>query len=750
MIGEDHTTTGHGWFAFSAPLLPYSSLAAGNIPTTEPQSGFCTGSFKEVYWPHGHSVGTVPWRSYCGLGDDNTGWMASAPFRAGSYATFYIAGYPGSPRIHLALENINTKNQLPLHVFATPREMWRLYHFPIPSQWKGQPVRLLAEDRATGPAGWVAFAAIPPRQWKRDTKLACRLVAKVLLLLLITVLPAIAVCIRATRKRPGSSLDLTALALLTIGLVGYAAFWCYFWSRSAGLVYSYGVLALSAAVILRGLLNGKGRRQLAALRGLLIPLALVTTASVCIVSLGFLYGNPEIVQEYAAARFSPPAPSIDNFLSKILADYVYDGHIPKPMAGDWLSSDRPPLQAGMALWHYAWIRSNRELGYQVLGTILQLMFLAGLWAYLDEAGVSRKAIGLVVATAFFSGFTIFNSFFVWPKLLPVAFLFIICGYFFTEKYSQVRADWRVGLLVGAAAAFAMLSHGGSVFGLLGIALTALILRRRPSLRFLAAAALAAALLYLPWFLYQKYYDPPGDRLPKMYLAGMSDEPHPETKLLDALIANYKRAKWYGVDNKIENFEALFDNTPGSRRLGLVSRTLLTGSPQQRSAAVASLRETIFHRWFWSIDLFSFVLVLWLLSMAFSRRQSSSEYRQACILSLCTGVTLIAWCLVMFGGTIVHQGCYLTEITAFSAGVLGLWALRPLLAVIAVACHVLFTVWIYVLLKPSQVPGFATYVGPANRALASAAALAAALFIWVLWRSSQASKENPNPTLNEWP
>ena len=147
---------------------------------------------------------------------------------------------------------------------------------------------------------------------------------------------------------------------------------------------------------------------------------------------------------------------------------------PRPLASDWLSSDRPPLQTGMVLWVYPYTRGTRELLYQTAATILQLTFLAGLWAYLEAAKVSRKAMALALATTFVSGFVILNSFYTWPKLLPVAFLFILPAYLFTDRFSSVRADWRVGASVGAAAGLAMLCHGGSAFALLGIALTLLI------------------------------------------------------------------------------------------------------------------------------------------------------------------------------------------------------------------------------------------------------------------------------------
>ena len=133
-------------------------------------------------------------------------------------------------------------------------------------------------------------------------------------------------------------------------------------------------------------------------------------------------------------------------------------------------------------------------------------------------------MALALATTFVSGFVILNSFYTWPKLLPVAFLFVLPGYLFTDRFSSVRADWRVGALVGAAAGFAMLCHGGSAFALLGIALTLLCLRRLSSLRFLLAGALVAGFLYFPWMLYQKYYDPPGDRLLKMHLISCATSP----------------------------------------------------------------------------------------------------------------------------------------------------------------------------------------------------------------------------------
>ena len=738
IIGEDHSTKPHGWFAFTAPQLPYSSLTSRPIRTDIPAQGFCrNGVYPKTVWPAGGlPAGTVGWGSYCSLGDYNLGWINSEPFAAGSTAAFYVAGYPGGPGLRLAVENLNSGHQLPLQFPDAPGNTWKLYHFLLPAQWKGQPVRLLAEDKLAGPKGWVAFAHVP-RQVRQEAHFAFRMLGMFLALFVLTMLPAAAACILAALRGVKRTLDLTTIALLTIGLVGYGAFWSYFLNHALGLIYSYVILLLSAATVIRMGIRRRRRPELAVLRRMLVPAFLVFTASLFIVSLGFVYGRPDSVQDYAVHRFAPPLLSIDNFLPKMLADEVFAGNIAKPFFGGWLSSDRPPLQAGMAVWHYAWTRGNRDLAYEVLGIIFQLTFLAGLWAFLEAAGINRKATALVMAAALFSGFTFVNSFYVWPKLLPVAYLLLIAAYFFTQRYPLIRADWRVGCLVGAAAALAMLCHGGSIFALLGIGIALLILRRLPGRRFLFAAGVTAILLYLPWSLYQRYFDPPGDRLVRMHLAGSMD-PGPE-KLSRLFLENYEKLGWSGtVHYKIANLHTLVDTQSLGQDPIEVLTTFLRGDRQQRNAAVASLRHAMFLQWFWSLDLFCIVPLVCLVYPIF-RRPRTPEFRQSLILWLCTGMTVVVWCLLIFGpgGTIVHQGCYFTEIAAFAAGVLGLWALSPLLAQLFTAAHVVFTLVIYVFLRSPEPVGVATYFGPLNTVLTSACVLAAATFVVVLWKWSAA-------------
>ena len=165
--------------------------------------------------------------------------------------------------------------------------------------------------------------------------------------------------------------------------------------------------------------------------------------------------------------------------------------------------------------------------YLVLSVILQCSFVAPLWSFLTVCEVGRRPLILAVITCLFSGFTFFNGFYTWPKLYPTAFLLIVVAYLLTSRFSRVRDRAAVGALVGTSAALAVLCHGGSMFAILGIAACMIMWRRYPQMKFCLGLAAAFIVFYAPWMLYQKLFDPPGDRLLKFHLAGVIP-PHPES------------------------------------------------------------------------------------------------------------------------------------------------------------------------------------------------------------------------------
>ena len=250
---------------------------------------------------------------------------------------------------------------------------------------------------------------------------------------------------------------------------------------------------------------------------------------------------------------------------------------------------------------------------------------------------------------FFSGFTFIHGFYTWPKLYPVAYLLIVAAYLLTERYHQVRGRRMTGALVGVALALAMLCHGGSFFAILGLACSLLFLRRCPSPRFLLAMTVAAVLTYTPWVLYQKFYDPPGDRLLKFHLAGVQ-EPHPEVSLANLLISSYKKAGLHKViQYKITNFRFLMGGLDQSiNDVVLLTKNLGPSQARVRDTAAKSpaLGEVSFSSCP-SMGLFS-LGPLALLLAALSIRRKRVEFMLAARLWLCTLLTLVCWCLLMFG------------------------------------------------------------------------------------------------------
>jgi hypothetical protein len=742
-IAEDRSTENSGWLAFSLPFLPVSSLLSP-IDTTSPQGGFCpNGVYQATKWQGVRPPGIVTWGSYCKSGDADTGWTASPPFIADSYVSIYTAGYAGKPGLRLAVENLQVGRQLPLQAPNPSGEMWRLHHFRLPDEWSGQSVRIVAWDQATGLGGWLAFSEPVSKGWKADAYPAARMFALFLMLTVVLLIPSIAACMLAAFRGMEDLLDLTTIAFLALGLTGYAAFWVYFCSPILGFIFSYTGFLASCAVIAY-LVSAKSRRlKLRPAKQLIAPGTLVLLASLFIVSLGMLYnmeGNPLFV---ASARFGPPGPPTlygDNTIPKLFADGVHSGHIPKPLGGGWLSSDRPPLQTGNALWTYAWTSGNRDLAYEVLSVVLQCSFLAALWSFLIACNIDRRPMALAIATCFLSGFTLLNSFFVWPKLFPVAYLLILTAYLLTDRYYQVRDRTAIGAMLGATVAFAMLGHGGSMFAILGVAVCMLLLRRYPSRRFLIGMAVGAVLLYSPWMLYQKLYDPPGDRLLKLHLAGIV-EPRPEASLIGLILSRYSSLKASElVQYKVSNFKTVAGDLPQYLAEAQIFCTaLVTGSVTRRNTAAALLQQTTFFYWIPSIGLAILGPLALMLNM--SRRCRRAESIAASRIWLLTGVILVLWCLVMFGpdSTGTRQGTYLTEILAFSGSCLAFWALRPWLAVALTAAHILWNAVLFVWLTPVLPPPGSSELriywgadtGPINIFLGAACLMSAAAIFSLL-------------------
>ncbi len=220
-------------------------------------------------------------------------------------------------------------------------------------------------------------------------------------------------------------------------------------------------------------------------------------------------------------RFSHPLPG-DNYLPLYFAEYFFQHghHGTPPDYASFLASDRPPLQIGYALSQRPFGWDASQLDYQMLGVVLQQLWIVGLWALLLAARVGRVTRGLAMVVVLVSDLAIVNGFFVWPKLLPAAMLLAVAALVLTPLWPTLRRSLWGAALVAALCAVAMLGHGSSVFGVIPL-LAIAAWRGLPGWRWLGVALLVGIVMMGSWSAYQKYGDPPGNRLTKWSLAGVA-------------------------------------------------------------------------------------------------------------------------------------------------------------------------------------------------------------------------------------
>jgi len=406
-------------------------------------------------------------------------------------------------------------------------------------------------------------------------------------------------------------------------------------------------------------------------------------------AMGFLYGGQDRSAQVAASRFSHLLP-MDNQLPYLFARHIQQfGHSGPPIhVGDWLSSDRPPLQSAFFLAHTLWRMpdSSAQLDLQVLGTLLQSTWVLGVWAVTLVVTERRSVRALIVAGSAVCGQVLLNSFYTWPKLLAAALALVAVA--LVLRTDGVRDVVRLPL-AAAAAALAYLSHGGAAFALLPVAVLAAwqLLRRRELLRVGTAAVGSALVLLLPWTLYQRFFDPPGDRLLKWMLADV--QPIDARSAAGAVVERYRGlGVEHVVQNKLSNVEQVW---------GLPLQSFPLHASDEIGTVVRFLRGV----WFYElIPSFGLLLVL-VVGFLGARRARATELQAQLRLAgvCCAGV--LGWCLLMFGPrtTLTHQGTY--AFTLMGAAILvGVGAMASVRAtVMVVGLQGLLTLLVYAPLSP---------------------------------------------------
>jgi hypothetical protein len=476
--------------------------------------------------------------------------------------------------------------------------------------------------------------------------------------LYLALLPGLAVLSLAGRREATLGLATSfGVVIASASAVGLITFWAWFVNPDLGVGTSIAFVVAAALTV--ALFGPTSARPYAVLAW---PFA--TAIAVELIFLGLAYvqgglaGQPDAATQTIAVRFwVAPDNKIPYIVANLLAAHAPLGGY---LFGGWQASDRPPLQSGLALLEYP-LFGNRDLGYQVLATGLQLLWIPALWVLLRAIGFSdRRVVVPVLATAF-TGAVFVNSIYTWPKMLSGALILAALA----VAVSRDRRDQRFGSITIAtsAAVLAFLSHGGAAYTLLGLLplLAVLVLRRRAWLE-AGLAAVAALVIYLPWFAFQRLIDPPGDRLLYWQLAGLTGISDLKTPFLTALVNQYRAAGLMGtLVDKAGNVAALVARPDlwatsaanpawthdllGLGRIAQLTDLLCAAGPlvlgalvifgSRHRAALAPLRPVL---WFALLSIISWVVI------QFGSRESASIITQGPYAILVLVIGLLALCV----------------------------------------------------------------------------------------------------------
>jgi len=539
--------------------------------------------------------------------------------------------------------------------------------------------------------------------------------------LTLTAAPAVAVGLLAVRRGIRSVPLILTMALAASGLVAILAFWGFYASPTIGKVWTLVVLFGSIEAIVWASWGGGLERG--TLRALRTPLLLWAFATGFVVFLGFLHGGADAALHTASSRFSGGLPS-DSDIPQYYSNWFYvHGHhgTPPLFPGEWHMSDRPPLQIGYVLSQRSLDWDAKTLHYEILGVVIQQLWIVGMWAVLTAARLRPYTRALALFAAMVSDVAIVHGFFVWPKLIAAAFLLGATALVVAPEWKSWRRDVRVAALFACLCGPAMLAHGSSVFGIIPLLIFA-ALRGMPSWRWLGVAVTVAAVLLGSWSAYQRYADPPGDRLLKWQLGGVTEID--ERGALETIGDSYREAGIGGaVDAKWDNFVAMSGLDGGPER---VEQALDAVGKGELDEALALLRDPRF----FSLLAVLGILLIAPLAMLLARdrgRRRTAEWRFALFCFAFVVVGCLAWGLLLFGSpnavAYLHVGSLAIPLLAICGCVAGLCSISFRLALPIVTLNALGVLVVY---TPALTPLPGTEYSPSAALLAATSLVGFAL------------------------
>lgn len=566
-------------------------------------------------------------------GDSTVGSFTSDWYTANGTINIMISGYPANAGNKLEIQFLNSKKSI-VYQANNPGETWKEWSFKVN---KNEPFRIIAQDQSIQPAGWLGFS-LPYKNFVPESILIILQLMLGIYYFLLFLLPGI---VLASYIYPLISAKPLFLLLSVAGSfgIGYATFYIYYLNPLLGKICSIVIIILSIILfyIRRTIIVTIFKSS-----DYIWPLRFVILQSLFYLSVLFSLHTDTEAHVEIQGRFLNNSLQPDNIIPYIFLERIFNGLSVSHFLGDWLSSDRPPLLTGvLALLRALSIFQNPELFYQIMGTFIQSSWIIAIWAIVRNKKWNNTVLFLTLSFITFSGWSLINTNFLWPKISTIPM--IILAYILLIQAKRTRADIIIGSL---ACAFAFLLHGGSIFSILALGIMLLYKTYRLSWKEIGLGILIFIITVLPWTLYQKLADPPGDRLLKWQLAGVIDINN--QSFLTTFIEAYRSHSLADIFSfKLSNFITLLPEITKMSNLSEIRFQFFNNFTLVNGIALVGLLSLIIYT-----------------SKNYKNIHWSSTpavpITYQLVLSLCV------WCLLLFGpgATQVHQGSYANDVFLF--------------------------------------------------------------------------------------
>lgn len=420
----------------------------------------------------------------------------------------------------------------------------------------GTPFRIVVEDNDTGLWGWLAFTEPYASEEAANNILSS--VGFILFIFLVFVLfclflmPGLAISAKMDKfidlKGFGSSVP-----FMFSCLIAYLVFFIAMINIKAGQALIYTITLISVIVIIYFRTEIKKFAEKISLGSHLKLLFVIALFMLLLTNITVtdenVFGSPYSIMNITKLP-------IDNVLQLYFGNLVLSDLPTTEYLGDWLMSDRPPMGAAVYVWirSLAFFENDTDMVYQVINVFILSTWSWAVVSLMSFLKCSRKTIGFTLFIMAINNCVVINTVFTWHKMptLPMYAMLVIAYYKIIDAKEFNTENTFLSVLIGCCAVTSMMFHGTIVIGILGLIL-ALIIKVRTNIKNIIVMLITFIIGYSPWFVYQKFINPPGDRLMKMYFAGTDGLE--QNSLVSSIVNAYKTTDMSVIlENKLANIK----------------------------------------------------------------------------------------------------------------------------------------------------------------------------------------------------